>query len=62
MLADAGAPHEPEEIGIDRQRLHASHAQAKMIRSRYTVLDLVSEAGWWTACVDESFEAGGFWA
>jgi len=62
MLADAGAPHEPEEIGIDRPRLHASHAQAKMIRSRYTVLDLVSEAGWWTACVDASFKAGGFWA
>jgi len=62
MLADAGAPHEPEEIGIDRQRLLASHAQAKMIRSRYTVLDLVSEAGWWIACVDDSFKAGGFWA
>lgn len=62
MLADAGAPHEPEEIGIDRKRLLASHAQAKMIRARHTVLDLVAEAGWWTACVEDSFKAGGFWA
>ena len=62
MLADSGAPHEPEEIGIDRERLHASHAQARMIRSRYTVLDLVAEAGWWTPCVVDSFKEGGFWA
>lgn len=62
MLADAGAPCVPEDIGIDRKRLHRSYGQAQMIRSRYTVLDLVAEAGWWKSCVDAQFEAGGFWA
>ena len=42
MLADAGVP---EDIGIDRERLHLSYGQARKIRSRYTVLDLVAEAG-----------------
>ena len=45
-----------------RERLLASHAPARMIRSRYTVLDLVAESGWWKSCVDAQFEAGGFWA
>jgi len=62
MLAEAGAPHVPEDIGIDRERLHRSHGQAQMIRSRYTVLDLIAEAGWWESCVDAQFEEGGFWA
>jgi len=62
MLADAGAPCVPEDIGIDRERLHLSYGQARKIRSRYTVLDLVAEAGWWKSCVDAQFEAGGFWA
>ena len=62
MLADAGAPHTPEEIGIDRERLRISHAQARMIRLRYTVLDLVAEAGWWESCVESSFRAEGVWA
>jgi len=61
MLAEAGAPHTPESIGISRRRLHTSHGQARRIRSRYTILDLVAEAGWWSRCVDSLFEEGGFW-
>lgn len=61
MLAEAGAPHTPEDIGISRERLHTSYQQAQRIRSRYTVLDIILEAGWWTPCVDNLFEKGGFW-
>ncbi len=61
MLVAAGAPHVPEEIGISRQRLHASHRIAQRIRSRYTVLDIITEADWWTPCVDDLFRNGGFW-
>jgi glycerol-1-phosphate dehydrogenase [NAD(P)+] len=61
MLKEVGAPYEPEQIGIERERLLVSHAQARMIRLRYTVLDLVAETGLWTPCVEESFKEGGFW-
>jgi glycerol-1-phosphate dehydrogenase [NAD(P)+] len=61
MLAAAGAPHRPEEIGISRNRLHASTRQAQRIRSRYTVLDIITEAGWWRPCVDNLFAPGGYW-
>ncbi len=60
-LRAAGCPTTPEEIGLDRARLKASYAQARQIRSRYTLFDLAAEAG----CLDESvaalFEPGGFW-
>jgi glycerol-1-phosphate dehydrogenase [NAD(P)+] len=61
MLAAAGAPNLPEDIGISRQRLRESHVLARQIRSRYTVLDLVHEAGWWDDCVEAQFRVGGIW-
>jgi glycerol-1-phosphate dehydrogenase [NAD(P)+] len=40
MLSDAGAPVEPEEIGITRERLRESFWLAYFLRRRITVLDL----------------------
>ncbi|MBN1851123.1 MAG: sn-glycerol-1-phosphate dehydrogenase [Pirellulales bacterium] len=60
MLADAGAPHTPEAIGISRTRLRTSFGQAQKIRSRYTILDFLLEAGWWDHCITDLFEPGGF--
>jgi glycerol-1-phosphate dehydrogenase [NAD(P)+] len=40
MLKAAGAPTEPEEIGISRQRLRDSYRLAYHIRRRFTVLDV----------------------
>jgi glycerol-1-phosphate dehydrogenase [NAD(P)+] len=51
MLADAGAPTEPQEIGISPDRLRASYRLAFHIRRRYTVLDLAERAGVLDACV-----------
>ncbi len=62
MLKSATAPSSPEDIGISRERLHESYALAGMIRSRYTILDLLSEADWWEACVDDLFRPNGFFA
>ncbi|MDB5297096.1 MAG: egsA 2 [Phycisphaerales bacterium] len=45
MLAAAGAPSEPEQVGISRDRLRDSYHQAYLIRRRFTVLDLAVEAG-----------------
>ncbi len=46
-LAAAGAPTEPQQIGISSERLTASFRQAYYIRRRFTVLDLVLRAGLW---------------
>jgi glycerol-1-phosphate dehydrogenase [NAD(P)+] len=44
MLSAAGAPVEPEQIGITRERLRSSFRQAYHIRRRYTALDLAVRA------------------
>jgi glycerol-1-phosphate dehydrogenase [NAD(P)+] len=61
LLASVGAPKHPEEIGISRSRLKVSCVLAQQIRSRYTVLDLVYQNGWWDGCVNTLFRSGGFW-
>jgi glycerol-1-phosphate dehydrogenase [NAD(P)+] len=60
MLAAAGCPTTPEEIGLSRDDLRATYTRARTIRRRYTVLDLAHEAGVLDACVDELFAPGGF--
>jgi glycerol-1-phosphate dehydrogenase [NAD(P)+] len=44
-LAAAGAPYEPEQIGISRARLRDSVLRAQHIRRRFTVLDLAVRTG-----------------
>ncbi len=56
-----GAPAEPEEIGISRERLRASFIRARHIRRRFTVLDLAQRAGVFDAVLDELFRPGGPW-
>ncbi len=51
MLARAGAPTEPEQIGISRDRLRRSFRLAYHIRRRFTVLDLAMRAGVMEACL-----------
>jgi glycerol-1-phosphate dehydrogenase [NAD(P)+] len=62
MLAAAGCPTTPEEIGLTEDDLRATYTRARTIRRRYTVLDLANEAGVLEAAVDELFAPGGFWA
>lgn len=40
-----GAPTEPEEIGVSRERLTKSFERAQMIRRRFTVLDVALRIG-----------------
>jgi glycerol-1-phosphate dehydrogenase [NAD(P)+] len=61
-LQEVGAPYEPEQIGITTERLRDSHHIAQQIRNRYTVLDLVFQAGWWDDCIEGLFHPGGIWA
>ncbi|MFZ0088182.1 MAG: sn-glycerol-1-phosphate dehydrogenase [Solirubrobacteraceae bacterium] len=62
QLAAAGCPITPAEIGLSSERLRSTYRRARLIRSRYTVLDLAAETGLLDECVGELFSAGGFWS
>ena len=62
MLEEAGCPTSPEEIGLGWEDFKATYSRARMIRSRYTILDLAAETGIFDECVEELFAPGGFWA
>ncbi len=61
MLRLAGAPSRPEDIGITAQVVRDTFPQAMYYRSRYTVLDVARECGWYESLVDEVFAPGGLW-
>jgi glycerol-1-phosphate dehydrogenase [NAD(P)+] len=61
LLAAAGCPTRPSELGPPAPALRATYARARMIRRRYTVLDLAFETGLLGELVDELFRPGGFW-
>jgi glycerol-1-phosphate dehydrogenase [NAD(P)+] len=60
-LQAAGAPTQPEEIGISRERLRASYWQATLIRRRFTVLDLAARTGLLDSALETIFGKGGQW-
>jgi glycerol-1-phosphate dehydrogenase [NAD(P)+] len=60
MLAAAGCPTGPAELGLDRAAFKASYRRARTIRRRYTVLDLAAETGLLDECVEELFAPGGY--
>jgi len=61
MLRAAGSPVRPEEIGLTIDRVRATYERARHIRSRYTVLDLIAEAGLLTKAMGSLFAPDGFW-
>lgn len=46
LLREAGAPSEPEQIGLDAAGVRRAFEAARLIRRRYTVLDLAAETGY----------------
>jgi glycerol-1-phosphate dehydrogenase [NAD(P)+] len=61
MLTAAGCPTGPADIGLGREDFRATYARSRMIRRRYTSLDLAAEAGLLDELVAELFAPGGFW-
>lgn len=61
MLRAAGAPAQPQEIGLPLPRLRESYDRAAPIRRRYTIFDLAGEIGQWEHLIDQSFAPGGVW-
>jgi glycerol-1-phosphate dehydrogenase [NAD(P)+] len=62
MLRAAGCPTGPAGLGLSGRALRDSYRRARMIRRRYTVLDLAAETGVMDECVEELFAPGGCWA
>jgi glycerol-1-phosphate dehydrogenase [NAD(P)+] len=62
LLVAAGCPTRPSELGLTAAAFRASYARARMIRRRYTVLDLAAETGLLGELVDELFAPGAIWA
>ena len=60
-LRKAGAPYHPEMIKIDWDRFRKTHRQAQMIRSRYTVLDILMDLNALDEVIDRLFSPEGFW-
>ncbi len=58
-LATAGAPASAAEIGVGTDHLRRTLANAVWLRSRYTVLDLLSETGLLAAAIDAAFPPDG---
>jgi glycerol-1-phosphate dehydrogenase [NAD(P)+] len=61
LLAAAGTPTGPEQIGISRPRLRDSYRLAYHIRQRYTVLDLAVRAGLLDQSLEHLFGPAGPW-
>lgn len=62
QLRAADCPTTPGEVGLTPERLRDTYRRAQMIRRRFTVLDLLDQAGILEECVQSLFSPGGFWA
>lgn len=54
-LKSVGAPTEPQDIGISRQRLRDSYRLAYHIRRRFTILDVAVQSGQLDQCLAKMF-------
>jgi glycerol-1-phosphate dehydrogenase [NAD(P)+] len=62
LLDRAHCPTRPEQIGLTMDQMRASYLAAGQIRRRYTVFDIVLEAGLLPGIVDDLFAPDGYWA
>ena len=56
-----GAPYEPEQIGVSRERFRKTFAYIPYMRSRYTNIDVIYRLGLMDALLDRLFGKGGVW-
>jgi len=60
-LRAVGAPHHPSLIGMEWERFRVTHFKVPLIRSRYTVLDVLTDLGMFEDVVEGLFAPDGFW-
>lgn len=61
MLSAAGCIIHPSQMGKTTADLLQAYRHARLIRNRYTILDMAEEAGCLEDCLNELFSPGGFW-
>ena len=61
MMASAGCITHPSQMGKTTADLLQAYRLARLIRNRYTILDMAEEAGCLEDCLNEMFAPGGFW-
>ena len=57
----AGAPYEPEQIGVTRAKFRDTCRGIPYMRNRYFGLDLVTRLGLLDELLDDLFGPGGIW-
>lgn len=61
MLRRAGAPYEPETIGVSREELRQAFIRMPYMRKRFTCIDLIERAGLMEKADRSLFGKGGPW-
>ena len=59
LLKAAGAPYEPEQIGVSRAQLHDMFAKVQLMRFRFNLLDLAKRGCFYDKIVEPLFAPGG---
>jgi glycerol-1-phosphate dehydrogenase [NAD(P)+] len=62
LLAQSGCPTTPEAVGLSRAELRRDYSRVRLLRRRYTALDLAFEAGLLPRIVEALFTSPGYWA
>lgn len=60
-LQAAGAPAHPGDLGVPLAKLAAEYRRARLIRRRFTILDLLDDLGWLDTGVAALMAEDGFW-
>jgi glycerol-1-phosphate dehydrogenase [NAD(P)+] len=60
-LDAAGGPSDAPAIGVSRDKHARDYGRARLIRRRFTGLDVLHDLGWLDRAVIELFGPGGFW-
>lgn len=60
-LRAAGAPAHPHDLGVSLTKFAADYRRARLIRRRYTILDLLDDLGWLDRAIADLLSENGFW-
>ena len=60
LVAARAAAH-PAGLGLSLAQLQRDYRRARLIRRRYTILDVLEDFGWLDRAIDALFAPGGFW-
>jgi glycerol-1-phosphate dehydrogenase [NAD(P)+] len=60
-LRAAGAPAHPNDLGVSVAKLASEYRRARLIRRRYTILDVLDDLGWLDKGIAALLAEDGFW-